>query len=215
MRARDVIVAGLVAIFPAACADGPGTTLQDTDPNFAEELELALFSAAEGSTDAVISAIEMAQPAGDGESPRVTAVEGDHPVPESAPSIDLLGVPVATLALAGMPAAAPAAPTDGMAGPVAIPERASAGRGDEDGGVDWGGVLGTIGTVIIRGGVVSGRDPCALHVPGRGVVAGRGGGIGAVGVLINDRSPRVGPQRGDDGRSAVPRRGAVLPGGIR
>jgi hypothetical protein len=47
------------------------------------------------------------------------------------------------------------------------------------------------GPIIIRGGV-SGRDPCAIHLPGQGdVLTARGGGArrGGISVLINDRRP--------------------------
>ena len=209
MRARDLIAAGLVTAFLAACADTPENTSNETDPAFADELELALFGVTDAGGGAVVSPIELAQPEGEGQAPRVTPVEHDHPGPDAAAPVELLGVPVATLAMAGEPAVSQSALDAAMAGRVEVPERAAAGN-DDDGGFDWGTLAG-IGGIIIRGGV-SGRDPCALHLPGRGGARGLGG----VGVLINDRGPRIGPSSSSgSGRSALPRRGGIRPGGIR
>jgi hypothetical protein len=213
MRARALAAAGLVTTLLSACSDAPDNPALGTDPAFAEELELAIFSSNLGASgeSAVLSDVELARPESPGDAPRLTpSTQHQHPVAAPESPVELLGVPVATLAMAEEPAASAALPTREIVGAVEVPAAGRADRGADNGDGDvWtGGRSGP--TIIIRGGV-SGRDPCALHLPGRG----GSGALGAIGVLINDRAPRIGV--GDPGMSGrgMPRRGSILPGGIR
>jgi hypothetical protein len=115
--------------------------------------------------------------------------------------------------------------------PVAVAARAP---GEDDSHLGHGGASSRgegRGTIIIRGGGVSGRDPCIIHRPGTGAVAGGDGILGTIGTLINDRVPGIigmgaggsgMPGRtgypGSGGRTSVPQPrggGGGFPGGIR
>jgi hypothetical protein len=215
MRARNVLTPILVlTAVVSACSNPSGEVARDVDPNFAAELDLALFAGAEGeeSSLAVVSDLELARPGGDGASPSVAPARRE-PVPAAptARSVALLGEPLPLAEAVD----APPAPAGSMV-LVGLPDVA------EEGGADHGDHAGTeartpgrsVGPIIIRGGV-SGSDPCKLHIPGRGGLDPRG----VIGVLINDKVP-YGIGRGNStypgrGRSSTPRLAGGFPGGIR
>lgn len=200
MRARKLVVAGLVTMVVLACSKPP-----EEVP--VEDVSLALFaSTASGSPlSPVASAAEIARPQAPSRgsaTSRATTVAAAplalEALPELKPAIAVMEAP----AILGT--AIDVEPIGAVA--VAEPAHDHSGEAEDEPGRNPG--------IIIRGGT-SGSDPCKIHpgtMPGIGDVAVAGG------VLINDRAP-AGVGRNNPalnpGRASSPQRGTRFPGGIR
>lgn len=213
MRARNLFAAGLITAI-AACSGSSEESTPAAESDVLSELELGYFDAAvDGSAaNPVLSPLELGTPAAP-EGTTSSAPVARAPSPADGQAVARFASLESRVAMAEPALAAPVEESE-IAGPVTVPDRGATGHGAHE-GEDHRPLAGVRPGIIIRGGL-SGRDPCAIHLPG----AGRPGGLlGGVGVAINDRAPRgVGiggvsyPNRGG---SAAPRRGSSFPGGIR
>jgi hypothetical protein len=215
-----ILLSVSLAALAAGCSEAASDAMEGADRSFESELELALFGGAEATTP-VLSELELHRPEESLPAPASVPREQEPPAPiPETPS--LLGQPVAELAGADAPAVAVAgAPGEIELTPVAV---ADAGANADDGRAADAPRPATGGrTIIIRGGV-SGRDPCKLHLPGAGGIAGvfspdgARGVLGTVGVMVNDRTPPLPNARGrmpSRTRAPSPMGGSVFAGGIR
>jgi hypothetical protein len=216
MRAL-LLVPVAVTAFAAACS-GPGSETTANDSSFESELELAIFSG-RAETTPVLAEEELHRPETSQPAARVAPVPGAAARAPVAVEASLLGEPVvARLASDEPQVMAPTVDSGDLdVSPVAIRGSAVA---DEEG--DAGEVEAAQPTtrgrgIIIRGGV-SGRDPCKLHLPGSGGIAGvlspggMGRVLGTVGVMVNDRAPRLSGdrRRAPDRRPAGPMMGGSV-----
>jgi hypothetical protein len=224
MRARVLFAAGLVAVVVGACSDPPADTGVAIDPNLEANLDLALNSepAVEASPVPVASPLEAPRPpeakpepqrarrrpAAVSPQPRrqteAPVVAHAEPEPQLAQAPEEQEEPRFTLS--------PWPRTTDVVPEGATTAREGRGEAENSGSADDGAVDGRSSgrgrgpVILIRGGVGE-RDPCAIHMPGRGrggiaigiggIIFGGGGrgSLGPAGVLINERVRRVGPDQ--------------------
>lgn len=200
MRARTPIAVLLVTATVAACSNPPAEVAIESDPGFASELQLAISAANARDALSVVSDLEVKQPV----PARPDEQRSEAPRQSAGPA------PVLAMTLPEPAVSAPTMPEPVIQGPVTPVSNAGADHDDHmsDGRRP---TVGRRPGVIIRGGV-DGRDPCVIHMPG-----GARGGMGGIGILINNPLPRVGggAQYPGNGRGTSPGIGVVFYGGIR
>jgi hypothetical protein len=247
MRARMLFAAGLVAALAGACSNPPADARHEIDPSLESNLDFALntANATQEPVVPVASAIEAPRPPEAEPQPKrvrqrpaavspTPQLSAEAPVvadPESEPQLAMApeDAEEPTFTLSPWPRT-----TDVVPEGATVPRDGSGetgGRGSvDDGAVDGrrpGSGRGPV--IIIRGGVGE-RDPCAIHMPGRGginiggITIGGGGRripLGPAEVLINERVPRIGPGSNPvipatGGGGSFPGRGPVfMRGGMR
>lgn len=213
MRSRSLATAAVALLAVAACK---GKDQQATNDDLNKDLAAAASSdgltmAPSHGAQTVVSAEELSPQA---RTHRAPSARASRPSPHRTPHKDRVTPQRATeVADVAAPAPAPtevaateptpSAPSDEGATtasprphPVDVPSGNSGGQGAGDGtngrhggGIGIGDIIGAIGGVIIRGGVVDG-DHCDPRTDGRR--GGRRGG-GGFPITINTRGPVMGP----------------------
>ena len=217
---RALLLVTVTLALAAACSRPGPEEIIPASSQFESELELAILSG-RPDTPPELAPDELHQPEIHEPATRsAPRPDGDTRAPVAAePS--LLGDPIVAHLASAEPETLAPAPGAGAIDvtPVTVDGEAAAAEEGEDGPR----LATPRGGIIIRGGV-SGRDPCKLHLPGMGDIAGaltpdgHGGVLGGMGAMIHDRAPRIDRGRGmrsPDRRPAIRMGGSVFRGTLR